>query len=282
MSAELVFAIGDIHGRLDLAQAAVTAISDYTGARPSRTIFLGDYIDRGPHSRQVVELMMELTRSPNVICLKGNHEAMMLKALEDGGSEDFARWMATGGGATIESYGAACDCDSARNAVAPEHLRWMTSLPTTSGDGHRIYVHAGLLPSTPLHAQTEEVFLWVRERFLRAKASEFDSHIVHGHTPVWAGKPVADAPELLAHRTNLDIGAYFTDGLAIGVFDAGEGGGPLEVIVVRGRAGEPISTTRLQSPTASPMDGPPATAATGATGRLAWLRWLRRDWKAKP
>ena len=123
-------------------------------------------------------------------------------------------------------------CRAPQRAVPLEHLRWITQLPLTSGDGHRVYVHAGLLPDTAFTGQSEEVCLWIRERFLRAQPHQFDCHIVHGHTPVWEGKPDAGTPELLVHRTNLDLAAYATNSLGVGVFDSDVAGGPLKVMIV--------------------------------------------------
>jgi len=244
-----IYVIGDIHGRLDLLWAALRVVADHSTVQAPRLVLLGDYVDRGPDSRRVVELVMALQEDPRVVCLKGNHEALMVKALTDGSTEDFQRWRAAGGDATIRSYGA-MDHESAETNVPKAHLRWMASLPLTSGDGHRIYVHAGLMPGVPLEDQREETCLWIKERFLRARPQQFDMHVVHGHTPVWAGKPDAATPELLAHRTNLDTGAYMTDALAIGVFAEAIDGGPVEVLTVSCAAGgsASVSTVRPAAP----------------------------------
>ncbi len=254
MSEDLIFAVGDIHGRLDLVTAALEAIADRAArAEFFRVIFLGDYVDRGPDSRGVVELMMRLSRDHRYVCLKGNHEAMMLECLSGGDSEDFARWMDAGGQQTLESYGAD-DWEAAIANVPEEHLRWMRGLSLTSGDGHRIYVHAGLMPATSFEQQSEQTCLWIRERFLRAPAHQFDAHVVHGHTPQWAGKPEMGDPELLPHRTNLDVAAYATDRLCVGVFDAARGGGPIEVLLVEQAPGDVARTSPLRS--LNPNKGP--------------------------
>jgi serine/threonine protein phosphatase 1 len=247
---DLIFAIGDIHGRLDLTTAALEAIEQRaSGAESFRVIFLGDYVDRGPDSRGVVELMMRLSRDHRYVCLKGNHEAMMVQCLTGGATDDFTRWMDNGGRETLQSYDAD-DWDAAIAAVPTEHVRWMKSLPLTSGDGHRIYVHAGLMPSTPFDRQTEETCLWIRERFLRAAPHQFDGHVVHGHTPQWAGKPDPAEPEFLPHRTNLDLAAYSTDRLCVGVFDAARPGGPVELIMIEQVAGESARRIPYQPPAA--------------------------------
>ena len=216
---------------MDLLAAAVSAIERHCGDRDARLIFLGDYVDRGPDSRQVVEYLMTAQQADRrLVCLRGNHEQMMLDAILKGGDSRWM-WLDNGGEQTLRSYGA-FDIEEARAKVPDEHLRWMSQLPLTSGDEHRIYVHAGILPSTPLEQQKPETLIWIRERFLRAKSRQFDRHIVHGHTPMWEGKPEMGRPELLPHRTNLDTGAYETGILSVGVFPAQMQGGPAEGIQV--------------------------------------------------
>jgi serine/threonine protein phosphatase 1 len=229
------YAVGDVHGRLDLLRAAIETISDHVGDRTFRVVFLGDYVDRGPDSRGVVEHLIELQREWPVVCLKGNHEELMLHAVTRHRGGSLRRWLEYGGLQTLASYGLTPDDDLAEKIPAG-HLRWMASLPRSTGDGHRVYVHAGLLPRTPFHRQSEETFLWIRERFLQARDRDFDVHIVHGHTPTWDGKPDPAEPELLSHRTNIDTGAFATGVLTIAVFEAERPGGPVEVLKVRGTA----------------------------------------------
>jgi serine/threonine protein phosphatase 1 len=249
------YAVGDVHGRLDLLRRAVDAISDHVGDRPFRVVFLGDYVDRGPESRGVIDFLMALQRRWPVVCLKGNHEELMIQAIADPGNRRLERWLEYGGDQTLRSYGLGRDDDLAAG-VPQEHLRWMACLPPTTGDKHRIYVHAGLLPGTPAHRQKDETFLWIRERFLQARPGDFEAHVVHGHTPVWEGKPDPAEPELLEHRTNLDTGAFATGVLTVAVFDAEAPGGPIEVLKVRGEQiasfvpdpPEPASTAKAESP----------------------------------
>jgi serine/threonine protein phosphatase 1 len=227
------YAVGDVHGRLDLLRAAVDAIAKHVGERPFRVVFLGDYVDRGPDSRGVVDFLIDLQRRWPVICLKGNHEALMIQAVKDPGGRRLERWLEYGGEQTLQSYGLKGGADLAAGVPA-EHIRWMSGLPRTTGDGHRIYVHAGLMPGTPAHRQKDETCLWIRERFLQARPGDFEAHVVHGHTPVWEGKPDPAEPELLEHRTNLDTGAFATGVLSVAVFDAATPGGPLEVLKITG------------------------------------------------
>ena len=230
------YAVGDVHGRLDLLLRAIQAISDHVGDGSFRVVMLGDYVDRGPDSRGVVEFLMALQRRWPVVCLKGNHEELMIQAIADPANRRLERWLEYGGEQTLRSYGLGKDDDL--SGLPQEHLRWMASLPSTTGDKHRIYVHAGLAPGTPAHRQKEETFLWIRERFLQARPGEFEAHVVHGHTPVWEGKPDPAAPELLEHRTNLDTGAFATGVLTVAVFDAEAAGGPIELLRVQGEQTE--------------------------------------------
>jgi serine/threonine protein phosphatase 1 len=258
------YAIGDIHGRLDLLRSAVDAISSHVDRAPFRVIFLGDYVDRGPDSCGVIEFLMQLQREWPVVCLKGNHEELMLQAVTQPGDGRLRRWLEYGGDNTLKSYGLAADSDLGAG-IPSEHLRWMSGLPRTTGDRHRIYVHAGLMPGTPVHRQKDQTFLWIRERFLQARAGEFEAHVVHGHTPVWEGKPVASEPELLEHRTNLDTAAFATGVLSVAIFDSDTPGGPVELLKIRGRAMGRI--------TADPAEADATSAAPSAPKRrrLSWF-----------
>lgn len=220
----LTFAVGDVHGRFDLVQRAIAAIEHHAAGRPSRTIMLGDYVDRGPDSRSVVEFLMAASAAPgsSLICLKGNHEHLMLRACREGGAIS-DRWRGVGGDATLQSY---------PDGVPAEHLAWLDQLPLTAHDEHRCFVHAGVMPGLDLRDNKEDTFLWIRDPFLRAGAQDLPCHIVHGHSPHHELKPVPRLPELLAHRTNLDSAAFATGVLTVGVFDGERAGGPIAIIQV--------------------------------------------------
>jgi serine/threonine protein phosphatase 1 len=224
----LTFAIGDIHGRLDLLEGAEAAVAARADGAAHKVICLGDYVDRGPDSKGVVERLMARAGDSGWICLKGNHEAMMAQALNGGRRIDFAHWMQNGGDRTLESYG----CE-----VAPEHLAWLESRPLTHREGRRLFVHAGIDPTAPLEDQGEGTLLWIREKFLAAPRLAW--HVVHGHTPFWRGKPDPAEPEVLPQRTNLDTGACFTGILSIGVFEPGAGDGPVEILSAVGPPSDP-------------------------------------------
>jgi serine/threonine protein phosphatase 1 len=219
------YAIGDIHGRLDLLDKALARIRADRPRMARRIVCLGDYVDRGPDSFGVVERLIGAAEDGEAVCLCGNHEAMMLAALHAPASAAWSMWLSNGGKATLASYALA---GGESHAVPDRHIAWLESLPTLFSEPGRVFVHAGLMPGVPLDLQADETRLWIRERFLAAPSSAFPIHVVHGHTPQWAGKRRIAVPELLVHRTNLDTGAYATGVLTVGVFEEGQGG-PVEV-----------------------------------------------------
>ena len=227
---DLTYAVGDVHGRLDLLERAFDRMAAHAGSRPHRVIMLGDVVDRGPESAGVIDFLLRRQARADIVCLKGNHEAMMLGALA-GDEVALRSWLANGGVETLRSYGARTAGDM-RRTVSGEHVAWLSALPLAATDAHRIFVHAGLEPHVPLSRQDEATLLWIRTPFLRAPAGAFEAHVVHGHTPVWDAKPDPALPERLAHRTNLDTGACFTGVLTVGVIDAAAPGGPIEVLAV--------------------------------------------------
>lgn len=227
----ITYAIGDIHGRLDLLERAADAIMADLDGRVGRVICLGDYVDRGPDSKGVIEFLMRAQRDGSVTCLKGNHEDMMLQALDNAGLVGW--WEGNGGEATMASYG---------GGVPQEHLDWMRALPTVTEAAGRLFVHAGFFPGIPLDDQDDDAVLWIRDRFLLAE-KDFAGwpHIVHGHTPIHPWKEDPAKPELLNWRTNLDTAAFHTGVLTVGVFE-GEGGPPSRVLAVTMEAVRAVGT----------------------------------------
>lgn len=206
------FAIGDIHGRFDLLSAALEAIGDLE-EQNARLVFLGDYIDRGPQSREVVEALMAISISDRVICLRGNHEELMVDGL-CGDAMDRMHWLSNGGRAALASYG---------GDVPQAHLDWVRNRPVCYETDTHFFVHAGVRPGVPLDRQDPAEMVWIRGLFLDSRA-DFGKHVVHGHTP-------DEEPELRLNRTNLDTGAFHTGRLTVGVFEGP--GGPTEVWAVR-------------------------------------------------
>jgi serine/threonine protein phosphatase 1 len=214
----LVYAMGDIHGRLDLMDALLQKIAEDTEASaPEQNpvlVFLGDYVDRGPGSRGVIERLLKLSIQPDLELrtLKGNHEQAMLAFLDD---PDFGpAWLQNGGAATLASYGVASPqtriqvegWELAREkfaeALPPEHLQFLRGLELYAEYGDYVFVHAGLRPGVPIARQTEQDLLWIRYEFLEERRP-FEKVVVHGHTP-------EPEPFLGPIRLGLDTGAYAT------------------------------------------------------------------------
>jgi Calcineurin-like phosphoesterase len=209
-----VYAIGDIHGRADLLKNVFGAIDHHLArAGPARAlhVFLGDYIDRGPASRQTIDLLIERGRSHESIFLKGNHEAFLFEVLQD--TSKLNLWKEYGGFQTLMSYGLAPsmkpDQDEQRqlvqalvNGMPPDHRRFFGGLRPSFVCGDFFFVHAGVKPGVPLQRQREADLLWIREEFLESE-EDFGKVIVHGHTPVIKA-------EIRPNRINIDTGAYAT------------------------------------------------------------------------
>jgi serine/threonine protein phosphatase 1 len=220
-----IYAVGDIHGRDDLLDLMLDLIESDAGARPATVVFLGDYIDRGPGSHEVIRTLKRGPRrgGDHFICLKGNHEQLMLEAQAGGRAESL--WLQNGGDATRRSY----DGDP-----TPADLDWAADLPLLHETADHIFVHAGLMPGYAVSEQSPEWLMWIRDRFLEA-APEWGRHVVHGHTPQWRRKPDPAEPELLGHRTNLDTKAWQSGVLTAGVFEAP--GGPRRLLRRHGPPG---------------------------------------------
>ena len=204
----LTYAVGDVHGSLDMLKVLVDACRQHAEGRPLQFVFLGDYIDRGPDSAGVVRFMMRLADElgDRLIALRGNHEAFVLGLLD--GTVLLEIWLANGGVETLDSYGVREVGDLPR-----VHLDWMRSLRLSHDDGRRFYVHAGVDPDKPLDAQDERDMLWIREPFL-SERRDYGRFIVHGHTPLQTA-----VPDLRGNRLNLDTAAVYGGVLTAAVFD---------------------------------------------------------------
>ncbi|MBY5570105.1 serine/threonine protein phosphatase [Rhizobium leguminosarum] len=208
------FAIGDIHGCIDPLNRMIDRIEAY--APEGIVVFVGDYVDRGPDSKRVLDRIIAGPSEPwQWICLKGNHEDMMVAAYADGQSR--AVWLGNGGLETEISYG---------GRVLPQHLQWAADRPLMHVDRHRIFVHAGVDPAFPLDRQSQDDLLWMR--FMAGGPGEYwGKHLVHGHTPSMSN------PMTTGNRTNIDSGCVFGGKLSCAVFDDEIAGGPIDFIAVR-------------------------------------------------
>lgn len=202
----LTYAIGDVHGALHKLQQLMARCEAHAAGRSRRYVFLGDYIDRGPDSAGVLAVVRETAaKIPDVVALLGNHEAMLLAALD--GAIDPEIWLGQGGAVTLGSYGVA-----QLSALPRGDIDWLRTLPLRQDDGRRFFVHAGVDPRLPLDAQNENDLLWIREPFL-VDERDYGRLIVHGHTPLASG-----TPDWRSNRLNLDTGAVFGGPLTAAVF----------------------------------------------------------------
>jgi serine/threonine protein phosphatase 1 len=220
-----IYAVGDLHGRADLLESLLLQIEVDTILYPaSRTIvaFLGDYIDRGPSSREVLELLARPQRHETVF-LKGNHDVYVEKFLNDPTVLD--EWRQIGGLDTLASYGLRPKtnpgkaeqtrlADEFANVLPDSHRKFLSKLELLFSCGDFFFVHAGIRPRTPIRRQKEEDLLWIRDDFLLCEEA-FEKFVVHGHTPV-------REPDFRSNRINIDTGAFATGRLTCLMIDGTE------------------------------------------------------------
>lgn len=186
-----LLAVGDIHG---CRYALQTLMARIVPARDDRIVFLGDYIDRGPDPRGVVETLLALrSRVPRCIFLMGNHERMLLDVLA---GRNLPVYLANGGLVTLLAY-----LDKGHLQLPAAHRDFFNSLQLFYETGKHIFVHAGLRPGYPLRLQTENDLLWIREAFLESIA-DWGKTVVFGHTPM-------RKPYFGSRRIGLDTGAVY-------------------------------------------------------------------------
>lgn len=222
-----VYAVGDIHGRLDLLDALLAQIEADDAARPAaRTmvIFLGDLIDRGPDSAGVVQRLMDVaSRTDRVRFLLGNHEEVFLKALA-GDEKALPFFIRIGGKPTILSYGVSEQqyqqseypelLEMLQARVPPAHVQFLSAFENMIVVGDYAFVHAGVRPGTPLAEQEAPTLRWIRDEFL-THGAPLEKIIVHGHT-------ISEEVEERACRIGLDTGAYASGRLTAMGFEGAE------------------------------------------------------------
>jgi serine/threonine protein phosphatase 1 len=213
-SGRRIYAVGDVHGRADLLAPLLARIDADLKAYPiakSVQVFLGDYIDRGPHSREVLDLLVARRRQHTMLCLKGNHEAYAAKFLRN--PAIWSDWRHVGGINTLQSYGVRAPASddpkelqeastAFRKALPDSHLHFLNGLAVSFTCGNFFFAHAGVRPGIPLRQQRQQDLLWIREDFLLHE-EDFGKIVVHGHTP-------AKEPDIRPNRINIDTGAYAT------------------------------------------------------------------------
>jgi serine/threonine protein phosphatase 1 len=229
-----IYAIGDIHGRADLLAALLRQIDVdctlYPSSRPI-VVFIGDYIDRGSASREVLDLLLGCERTKEAVFLKGNHETFVHLFLSAPAVLD--EWRLCGGLETLVSYGLKPSINPGAaeqrrlakelaKSIPKPHLKFLDSLKLSFSCGDFLFVHAGIRPGVPIRKQGEEDLLWIREEFLSCE-QPFEKFVVHGHTPVCT-------PDIRSNRINIDTGAFAT--------------GRLTCIVIEGTAMVPLIDVR--------------------------------------
>jgi serine/threonine protein phosphatase 1 len=221
-----IYAIGDIHGRLDLLEEMHLLIRADAGQVAPGTqlsvVYLGDYIDRGPRSRGVIERLIDdpMRADFNTVYLRGNHEDIMLGFLDSGtrGSP----WFRHGGRETLQSYGieaphpeAERDFPAARAglgaALPPDHRAFLDATKVMHREGDYLFVHAGIRPGVRLDKQDPNDFMWIRHEFMDSDA-QTEVCVVHGHT-------IEARPAITDNRIGLDTGAYYTGVLSCAVIE---------------------------------------------------------------
>ena len=225
----MIYAIGDIHGQRAMLERALALIEKDGGANPP-VVFVGDYTDRGPDSRGVIEMLMAgVAAGRSWTVLRGNHDRMFTWYLDDVPREDphlfhGLSWLnpRLGGNTTLASYGVAVtetrrtgDIHAeARAAVPRAHIDFLTNRPLTHQHGDLFFVHAGIRPGVPIPEQTENDLIWIRQDFVN-DATDHGRLIVHGHT-------ATDRPTHFFNRFNLDGGAGYGRPLIPVVFEDGQ------------------------------------------------------------
>jgi serine/threonine protein phosphatase 1 len=193
------FAIGDVHGCFNLLESLWDEIEPDFDREKDTLVFIGDYIDRGPDSREVVDFVLDLKKKVNTVCLRGNHEQMLLNYHIDNACKDF--YLMNGGTKTIMSYGMKKADEGRRIDIPQDHMDFFRGLITCHETERYIFVHAGLKPGVPLHKQDPTDMIWIRNEFIDSDY-DFGKTIVFGHTPL--PKPLRSVG-----RIGIDTGAVY-------------------------------------------------------------------------
>lgn len=223
---DIIYAIGDTHGchteLLQLEKKIIAASADEKGSK--LIVMLGDYVDRGPKSREVIDhLIAPPPQGFERICLAGNHEQIMGEFLAAPG--DSAHWFNLGGLETLASYGIA-EPDQTRSKlgsksfkyvleshIPEEHVTFISELPSVLVTPGFIFAHAGLRPGVEIDQQSDQDLLWIRREFLESNRLNPELKVVHGHTP-------AKEPIISPGRIGIDTGVYMTGRLTALRIDA--------------------------------------------------------------
>jgi serine/threonine protein phosphatase 1 len=216
---ERIYAIGDVHGCLDRLVALHEMIAEDLAVRPAQhatLVHLGDYVDRGADSAQVIDWLINQPPVPveDFVNLMGNHEHMMLSAIAGVDRDAPTQWLMNGGADSLLSWGISRAVPPAEWAgrIPRQHLLFLRDLSINRRIGPYLFVHAGVRPGVKLDHQTKQDMLWIREPFLSSKA-DHGAVIVHGHTP-------KREPIVLPNRIAIDTGAVLGGALTCVVLEA--------------------------------------------------------------
>ncbi|MBG6209254.1 serine/threonine protein phosphatase 1 [Labrenzia sp. EL_126] len=205
---KVIYAIGDVHGRDDLLCELHEHICVHHqlmhSDQDAELIHIGDYIDGGAQSREVIDRLMSGLGKFQTTCLLGNHEAMLLECLATDNRQAWYTWLSNGGEETLASFGMSLrfggyDPSELRASLGEERVAWLKSLPLSRTIGPYFFVHAGVAPGVPIDEQQPKDMLWIRSRFLDSD-EDHGCIVVHGHTP-------GDEPVVKANRICIDTGA---------------------------------------------------------------------------
>ncbi len=196
-----LIAIGDIHGEVEKLNSLIDKLDLQ---KQDKVIFLGDYIDRGLHSKEVIERILNLSEEIECVFLKGNHEDMLLKTRITKNKEDIEHWLLSGGIPTYDNYG---DYPSIFNT----HGQFFESLKLYHIEQNYLFVHAGVMPNKDLSEQTEDDLLWIREEFLN-NSHNLPYKIIFGHTPF-------TEPLILNDKIGIDTGCGKIDDGVLTAYD---------------------------------------------------------------
>ena len=213
------YAIGDIHGRDDLLEKLYGQIEAFHKAnyeeREGLLIHLGDYIDRGPKSCQVVDRAMKGIEGFKSIYLMGNHEAMMLSVLDRADGMNLMNWIVNGGDITLQSFGVSWESGAGlgalRETIGEERMEWFEELELYYKTDKHLFVHAGIKPGVSIEEQEASDLLWIREPFLYDD-TDHGLMVVHGHT-------ISEEPVIKSNRIGIDIGSFVYNRIAALVVD---------------------------------------------------------------
>jgi serine/threonine protein phosphatase 1 len=214
-----VYAIGDVHGCIDRLAALHEQIAEDLADRPvehTTLVHLGDYVDRGTDSAQVIDWLIAGPPVPadTVVNLMGNHEHMMLSAIAGIDRDAPAQWLSNGGADSLLSWGIPRSVPAAEWAarIPVQHLLFLRDLVINHRIGPYLFVHAGVMPGVPLDQQTRQDMMWIREPFLSSRA-DHGAVIVHGHTP-------KREPIVMPNRIAIDTGAVLGGALTCLMLEA--------------------------------------------------------------